>query len=63
MLLGAAAMLKKVEKAITGTVRLVFQPAEEGGAGMKRMVEEGVVGGNNAGLMELEAKVKYILFL
>jgi amidohydrolase len=43
MLLGAAALLKKVEKEIPGTVRLVFQPAEEGGAGMKRMVEEGIV--------------------
>mmetsp|Transcript_21877 Transcript_21877/g.46826 ORF Transcript_21877/g.46826 Transcript_21877/m.46826 type:complete len:426 (+) Transcript_21877:279-1556(+) len=43
MLLGAAVLLKKVEDEIVGTVRLVFQPAEEGGAGMKRMVEEGVV--------------------
>uniref|UniRef100_A0A7S4HTQ4 Peptidase M20 dimerisation domain-containing protein n=1 Tax=Odontella aurita TaxID=265563 RepID=A0A7S4HTQ4_9STRA len=44
MLLGAAALLKKIEDQITvGTIRLVFQPAEEGGAGMKRMVEEGVV--------------------
>jgi len=44
MLLGAAALLKKVESQITaGTIRLVFQPAEEGGAGMKRMVEEGLV--------------------
>lgn len=44
MLLGAAAVLKKIEGQITaGTIRLVFQPAEEGGAGMKRMVEEGVV--------------------
>lgn len=42
MLLGAAALLKKIESQIVGTVRLVFQPAEEGGAGMKRMVEEGV---------------------
>jgi len=43
MLLGAAALLKKVEKEIEGTIRFVFQPAEEGGAGMKRMVEEGVI--------------------
>lgn len=43
MLLGAAALLKSVESEIEGTVRLVFQPAEEGGAGMKRMVEEGLV--------------------
>lgn len=51
MLLGAAALLKKVEKEIEGTVRLVFQPAEEGGAGMKRMVEEGIV--------ELQPKANY----
>lgn len=43
MLLGAAALLKKVEDQIVGTIRLVFQPAEEGGAGMKRMIEEGLV--------------------
>ena len=44
MLLGAAAILKQIEEQITvGTIRLVFQPAEEGGAGMKRMIEEGVV--------------------
>jgi len=43
MLLGAAAILKSVESSIQGTVRLLFQPAEEGGAGGKRMVEEGVV--------------------
>jgi len=43
MLLGAAALLKKLESQIMGTVRLVFQPAEEGGAGLKRMVEEGVI--------------------
>lgn len=43
MLLGAAALLKKMEKSIGGTIRLVFQPAEEGAAGAKRMVEEGVI--------------------
>jgi len=45
MLLGAAAVLKQIEWTVSklGTIRLVFQPAEEGGAGMKRMVEEGVV--------------------
>jgi IAA-amino acid hydrolase len=43
MLLGAAALLKNIEPLFPGTIRLVFQPAEEGGAGMKRMVEEGVV--------------------
>lgn len=43
MLLGAAAVLKGMEDSIPGTVRLMFQPAEEGGAGGKRMREEGVL--------------------
>jgi amidohydrolase len=43
MLLGAAALLKEMEESINGTVRLMFQPAEEGGAGAKRMREEGVL--------------------
>lgn len=43
MLLGAAAILKNMEKSINGTVRLMFQPAEEGGAGAKRMREEGIL--------------------
>jgi metal-dependent amidase/aminoacylase/carboxypeptidase family protein len=33
MLLGAAKLLKEREKELKGTVLLVFQPAEEGGAG------------------------------
>ena len=43
MLLGAAAILKGMERSIKGTIRLMFQPAEEGGAGAKRMIEEGVL--------------------
>lgn len=43
MLLGAAAILKSMEDSINGTVRVMFQPAEEGGAGAKRMNEEGVL--------------------
>lgn len=43
MLLGAASLLKEMEGSINGTVRLMFQPAEEGGAGGKRMREEGVL--------------------
>lgn len=43
MLLGAARILKSIESQLPGTVRLVFQPAEEGGAGAKRMIEEGVL--------------------
>ncbi len=43
MLLGAARLLKQHEGEIRGTVKLLFQPAEEGGAGGKRMREEGAL--------------------
>ena len=43
MLLGAARVLKSMESQLNGTVRLMFQPAEEGGAGAKRMREEGIL--------------------
>ncbi|KAL3929643.1 MAG: hypothetical protein SGBAC_012120 [Bacillariaceae sp.] len=43
MLLGAASILKGMERSIKGTIRLMFQPAKEGGAGAKRMIEEGVL--------------------
>ena len=41
MLLGAARLLKAREKDLPGAVRLIFQPAEEGGAGGNLMVQEG----------------------
>jgi amidohydrolase len=43
MLLGAASILKGMEDSLNGTIRLMFQPAEEGGAGAKRMREEGIL--------------------
>ncbi|QHO33347.1 hypothetical protein HN51_027072 [Arachis hypogaea] len=43
MVLGAAKILKQHEKEIQGTVVLVFQPAEEGGAGAKRIIEAGAL--------------------
>jgi IAA-amino acid hydrolase len=45
MLLGAAKLLKARERELRGTVKLIFQPAEEGGAGGKRMCDEGVLDG------------------
>jgi IAA-amino acid hydrolase len=43
MLLGAAKLLQSQSKDLQGTVVLVFQPAEEGGGGAKKMVEEGIL--------------------
>ena len=43
MLLGAARLLKENEEEIKGTIKLIFQPAEEGGAGGKMMKEQGVL--------------------
>jgi len=43
MLLGAARLLKARETELTGVVKLIFQPAEEGGAGADRMCNEGVL--------------------
>ena len=43
MLLGAAKILKERESNIKGTIKLLFQPAEEGGAGGKLMREEGAL--------------------
>jgi Peptidase family M20/M25/M40 len=41
MLLGAAKLLKEDEARLNGTVKLVFQPGEEGFAGAKQMMDEG----------------------
>lgn len=43
MLLGAARVLKAHEPELQGPVKLIFQPAEEGGAGAKKMCDEGVL--------------------
>lgn len=43
MLLGAARLLKQREADIPGTIKLLFQPAEEGGAGGRRMRDEGAL--------------------
>ncbi|CAL5195574.1 unnamed protein product [Lathyrus oleraceus] len=43
MLLGAAKILKHHEKEIQGTVVLVFQPAEEGGGGAKKILDAGAL--------------------
>lgn len=43
MLVGAAKVLARIADELQGPVRLIFQPAEEGGAGGRRMVEEGAL--------------------
>ena len=43
MLLGAARLLKAREAKLPGVVKLIFQPAEEGGAGGERMCDEGAL--------------------
>ncbi|KAL6603599.1 hypothetical protein ACP70R_043960 [Stipagrostis hirtigluma subsp. patula] len=48
MLLGAARILKAREHLLKGTVKLLFQPAEESGAGAKRMMEDGALEGVEA---------------
>lgn len=46
ILVGVARVLKRIadESGLPRSVKFVFQPAEEGGAGGKRMVEDGVLG-------------------
>ena len=47
-LLGAAAWLKQHESELAGPVTLLFQPAEEGGHGAKRMIDDGALRGIDA---------------
>ena len=51
ILLGAAAVLSKLSSrgTLPRPVTLVFQPAEEGGAGGRRMVEDGALDGSRIG--------------
>ncbi|XP_078444578.1 IAA-amino acid hydrolase ILR1-like 6 isoform X1 [Wolffia australiana] len=48
MLLGAAKILKSRERHLQGTVKLLFQPAEEAGVGAQKMIEEGALDGVEA---------------
>jgi len=44
-LMGTAAWLKQQEKRLPGPVSLIFQPAEEGGHGARKMIEDGALEG------------------
>lgn len=48
MLLGAAKILSSVKDELCGTVKLIFQPAEELASGAKCIVEQGVLDGVDA---------------
>ena len=48
MLLGAAALLRKYQDRLNGTVKLVFQPDEEGCGGAQRFVDAGCLHGVDA---------------
>ncbi|ABG03158.1 Peptidase M20D, amidohydrolase [Rubrobacter xylanophilus DSM 9941] len=48
MLVGAAHLLSGMRERVEGTVRFLFQPAEEGGGGGRVMVEEGALEGVEA---------------
>ena len=45
MLLGAAMILSEIKAELNGTVRLIFQPAEEIAAGAKKMIQAGALHG------------------
>lgn len=47
-LMATAAWLKRHESELPGPVRLLFQPAEEGGHGAKHMIEDGALEGVDA---------------
>jgi len=47
-LLGVASWLKRNEDRLPGPVTLLFQPAEEGGHGAKKMIEDGALDGVDA---------------
>ncbi|HEY8288601.1 MAG TPA: M20 family metallopeptidase [Acetobacteraceae bacterium] len=44
-LLGVAAVLREMAPQLAGTVKLVFQPAEEGLGGMQAMIQDGIMDG------------------
>ncbi|KAK8351382.1 hypothetical protein V6Z11_A05G029000 [Gossypium hirsutum] len=58
MLLGAAKMLQEHRNDLQGTVVLIFQPAEEGGGGAKKMLDAGAVDNVDA-IFALHVSIKF----
>jgi len=50
ILLGAARQLNAMRDRLPRPVKLVFQPAEEGGAGAKRMIDDGALSADTGGV-------------
>ena len=48
LLIGAAYLFKKNQSELNGTVRLIFQPAEESGDGAKKVIDDGQLDGVEA---------------
>tara|TARA_Y100000590_G_scaffold319292_2_gene361321 strand:- start:89 stop:1249 length:1161 start_codon:yes stop_codon:yes gene_type:complete len=45
MLLGAAKILSQMDHTLSGSIRFIFQPAEEGGGGAQYMIQDGCLEG------------------
>ncbi|CAI9759050.1 unnamed protein product [Fraxinus pennsylvanica] len=60
MLLGAAKILQEHHADLEGTVMLIFQPAEEGGGGAKKMLDVGILENVDA-IFGLHASTRYPL--
>ncbi|XWS17365.1 hypothetical protein CRYUN_Cryun33cG0061100 [Craigia yunnanensis] len=58
MLLGAAKMLQEHRNNLQGTIALIFQPAEEGGGGAKKMLDDGALENVNA-IFALHVSARY----
>src|SRR3954470_22044538 len=59
MLLGTAKLLAERRDLIPGTVKLMFQPAEEGGRGAPRMMEHGILDGVDAAFAQHVSPVNW----
>jgi amidohydrolase len=59
MLVGAARLLSRHQADLAGTVRLMFQPGEEGYAGAKVMLEEGLLDGAPAAAFAIHVEPRW----